>query len=59
LSRGGGRQRCRKQEHCAAKQIVKISRCDGLAVWPLPGGSDHLLSLQSELLVPTAFSLLS
>ncbi|HEY2533408.1 MAG TPA: NIPSNAP family protein [Xanthobacteraceae bacterium] len=28
-------------------------------IWPPPGGSDHLLSLQSELFVPTAFSPLS
>jgi NIPSNAP len=35
------------------------ARASKEGLWPPPGGSDHLLSLQSELFVPTAFSPLS
>jgi hypothetical protein len=35
------------------------ARASKEGIWPPPGGSDHLLSLQSELFVPTAFSPLS
>ncbi len=35
------------------------ARASKEGIWPPPGGSDHLLSLQSELFVPTPFSPLS
>jgi hypothetical protein len=35
------------------------ARASKEGLWPPPGGSDHLLSLQSELFMPTAFSPLS
>lgn len=35
------------------------ARASKEGIWPPPGGSDHLLSLQSELFVPTVFSPLS
>lgn len=35
------------------------ARASKEGIWPPPGGSDHLLSMQSELFVPTAFSPLS
>jgi NIPSNAP len=35
------------------------ARASKEGLWPPPGGSDHLLSLQSELFLPTAFSPLS
>lgn len=35
------------------------ARASKEGIWPPPGGSDHVLSLQSELFVPTAFSPLS
>jgi hypothetical protein len=35
------------------------ARASKEGIWPPPGGSDHLVSLQSELFVPTAFSPLS
>lgn len=35
------------------------ARASKEGIWPPPGGSDHLLSLQSELFMPTAFSPLS
>jgi hypothetical protein len=35
------------------------ARASKEGLWPPPGGSDHLLSLQSELFMPTVFSPLS
>jgi hypothetical protein len=35
------------------------ARASKEGIWPPPGGSDHLLSLQSELFVPSPFSPLS
>jgi NIPSNAP len=32
------------------------ARASKEGIWPPPGGSDHLLSLQSEVFMPTAFS---
>jgi hypothetical protein len=37
----------------------KRARASKEGLWPPPGGSDHLVSLQSELFVSSAFSPLS